>query len=72
VDTIDSEDVIVIPRERLRAAGRKRWKNVTKHERKKLLSAAGKASWAKLTREQRSAEMKRRAKVRKRNQEKER
>jgi hypothetical protein len=61
------DDVIVIPRARLRAAGRKRWRGVLKPERVKVTSAAGKASWAHLTPKQRSAEMKRRAAVRKRN-----
>jgi len=61
------QDVIIIPRARLRAAGRKRWKGVSKSERRKIGSAAGKASWANLTPEERSVEMKRRAKVRKRN-----
>jgi hypothetical protein len=63
----ESEDVIVIARERLRAAGRKRWKGVAKGDRSGILSAAGKASWADMTPEGRSAEMKRRMKVRKRN-----
>jgi hypothetical protein len=61
------QDVIVIPRARLRAAGRKRWKGVSKSERRKIGSAGGKASWADLTPEERSVEMKRRAKVRERN-----
>jgi hypothetical protein len=58
------EDVIVIPRARLRAAGRKRWKGVPKSDRRKIASAAGNAFWAKLTPEERSLEMKRRAKIR--------
>jgi len=63
-----SEDVIiVIPRAKLRAGGRKRWKGVSKPERRKIASAAGKASWADFTPEERSVEMKRRAAVRKRN-----
>jgi hypothetical protein len=62
----NTEDVIVIPRARLRAAGRKRWSGVPKSDRRKIASAAGNAFWAKLTPEERSAEMKRRAKVRKR------
>jgi hypothetical protein len=63
----DIRIVITIPRSRLKAAGRKRWKGVEKKERSRILSAAGKASWADLTSEQRSVEMKRRARVRKRN-----
>jgi hypothetical protein len=61
------EDVIVIPRARLRAAGRKRWKDVPKSDRRKITSAAGNAFWANLTPEERSIEMKRRAAVRKWN-----
>jgi hypothetical protein len=61
------EDVIVIPRARLRAAGRKRWKGVEKQERSRILSAAGKATWANFTPEERSVEMKRRAQIRTRN-----
>jgi hypothetical protein len=64
----EKDVVIIIPRARLRAGGRKRWKGVSKSERKKLASAAGAASWAKLTSKERSAEMKRRAAVRKWNQ----
>jgi hypothetical protein len=64
----EPEDVIVIPRAQLRAAGRERWKGVKKQERSEILSAAGKASWINMTPEERSAEMKRRMKVRKRNQ----
>ena len=63
----NTEDVIVIPRARLRAAGRKRWKGVPKSDRRRIAGAAGNAFWAKLTPEERSVEMKRRAKVRKRN-----
>ena len=51
--------------------GKRRWVGTTPKERKLAASQAGQAAWAKLTPEQRSAEMKRRAKVRKRNQEKE-
>jgi hypothetical protein len=64
------EIVVVLSRARLKAAGRARWKGVKKKERSQILSAAGKASWAKLTPEERSREMRRRAKVRKRNREK--
>jgi len=63
----NTEDVIVIPRARLRAAGRKRWSGVPKSDRRKIASAAGNAFWAKLTPEQRSVEMKRRAQIRTRN-----
>jgi hypothetical protein len=59
--------VITIPRSRLKKAGRQRWKGVAKKERSRILSAAGKASWANFTPEERSVEMKRRARVRKRN-----
>jgi hypothetical protein len=61
------EDVILIPREKFRAAGRKRWKGIEKKERSRILSAAGKATWADFTSKERSVEMKRRAAVRKRN-----
>jgi hypothetical protein len=63
----NAEDVIVIPRARLRAAGRKRWKGVPKSDRRKIASAAGNAFWTNLTPEERSAEMKRRARVRNQN-----
>jgi|HubBroStandDraft_6_1064221.scaffolds.fasta_scaffold1099586_2 hypothetical protein len=59
--------VIVIPRTKLKAGGRKRWKGVEKKERSRILSAAGRATWANFTPEERSVEMKRRAKVRERN-----
>jgi len=75
MSSTDNQDLVIvirIPRTKLRDGGRKRWENVSKRERKKVLSVAAKSGWAKLTPEQRSAEMKRRAKVRKRNrQEKE-
>jgi hypothetical protein len=64
--------VITISRAQLKAAGRARWKGVKKKDRSKILSAAGKASWANMTPEERSAEMKRRAKVRKQKREKNR
>ena len=66
----DDEIVIVLSRAKLKAAGQARWKGVKKKDRSKILSAAGKASWANLTPEERSAEMKRRAKVRKQKREK--
>lgn len=59
--------VIVIPRTKLKAGGRKRWKGVEKQERSRILSAAGKATWANFTSKERSVEMKRRARVRERN-----
>jgi hypothetical protein len=46
-------------------AGRKRWRNVSVEERKELMSEASRAFWDALSPEQRSAEMKRRAKKRK-------
>jgi hypothetical protein len=48
-------------------AGRRRWRGVGKEARTKLAGAAAGSYWAKLTPEERSVEMKRRAKVRKRN-----
>jgi hypothetical protein len=48
-----------------RQAGRKAWENLNKEERKELTSKAGKAAWASMTPAERSAEMKRRAKKRK-------
>jgi hypothetical protein len=68
----DDEIVVVLSRAKLRAAGQARWKGVKKKDRSKILSAAGKASWANLTPEERSAEMKRRAKIRKQKREKNR
>jgi hypothetical protein len=59
--------IIVIPRAKLRAAGRKRWKGVSKSERRKIASSGGKSSWADLTPAERSVEMMRRARIRKRN-----
>jgi hypothetical protein len=53
--------------EHLRRMREKRWRNATKEERQKATSLAGHAAWANLSPEQRSVEMKRRAKVRKRN-----
>jgi len=61
------DDVIIVSRAKLRAAGHKRWKGVSKPERARLAGAAGKAFWNNLTPEERSVEMKRRAAVRKRN-----
>jgi hypothetical protein len=66
-ENMKDEIIVVLSRAKLGAAGRKRWKGVEKKERSRILSAAGKASWADLTSEQRSVEMKRRARVRKRN-----
>jgi hypothetical protein len=48
-------------------AGRRRWKGTTKKERTEQAKKAVRIFWDKLSPEQRSAEMKRRAKVRKRN-----
>jgi len=45
--------------------GRKRWKGLSKLEVGELMSRASKTYWKSLSAEQRSAEMKRRAKVRK-------
>lgn len=67
IGKIEDVVVIAIPRAKLKAGGRKRWKGVERKERSKILSAAGKASWANMTPEERSAEMKRRAKVRNQN-----
>ncbi|MFZ1123150.1 MAG: hypothetical protein WAN81_23240 [Candidatus Binataceae bacterium] len=58
-------------RETIRAVmaelGRRRTKKLSPQERGKISSRGGKAAWARLTKDQRSAEMKRRAAVRKRN-----
>jgi hypothetical protein len=48
-------------------AGRRRWKGTTKKERTEQAKGAARIFWDSLTPEERSAEMKRRAKVRKRN-----
>jgi hypothetical protein len=64
---IEDVVVIVIPRAKLKAGGRKRWQGVEKKERSRILTAAGKATWANTAPEERSIEMKRRAAVRKRN-----
>jgi hypothetical protein len=68
----DIRVVIMVPRARLKAAGRERWKGVAKKKRSEILSAAGKASWANMTPKERSAEQKRRIKVRKQKREKSR
>ncbi len=64
-DTGRDDVVIVIPRAKLQAAGRKRWKGVPKADRQQFASERAKAYWASLSPKERSAEMKRRAKVRK-------
>jgi hypothetical protein len=60
-----TEEIIMLPREMLRAAGRKRWEGAEKQELSDFGRAGGRASWASLTAEERSTEMKRRAKKRK-------
>jgi hypothetical protein len=50
----------------LERARRKRWAKATKAEKQAAVSHASRAYWDSLTPEQRSAEMKRRAKKRKR------
>ena len=64
----NDQDLVIraIPRSKLQAGGRKRWKGVPKEERSRLAGERAKARWAALTPEQRSAEMRRRAKKRKR------
>jgi len=52
-------------RTHLRRASRARWDKATEAEKKSATSHAAKAYWDRLTPEQRSAEMKRRAKKRK-------
>lgn len=47
-------------------AGKARWKGVSAKERKELMRQASRAYWDSLSPEERSAEMKRRAKKRKR------
>jgi hypothetical protein len=54
----------------VREAGRKRWKNVSDQDRRVLAAKAGKAAWASMSAEEKSAEMKRRAAVRAKNQKK--
>jgi hypothetical protein len=61
------DDVKEIIRRAMSAMGHLRARKLTAEQRQDIASAAGKASWADLTAEQRSVEMKRRAKVRKRN-----
>ncbi len=51
----------------LRRAVRRRWDKATTFEKQEAASRASRAYWEKLTPEARSAEMKRRAEVRKRN-----
>jgi hypothetical protein len=46
-------------------AGRKRWRGVKKQEHLAVSSKGGASAWASMTPEERSAEMKRRAKKRK-------
>jgi len=53
-------------RTHLRRALKKRWAKATKAEKQAAVSHASRAYWDKLTPEERSAEMKRRAKKRKR------
>jgi len=54
-------------RAHLRRAVRARWAKSTAEERKEAASKASRAYWDKLSPEERSAEMKRRAKKRKKN-----
>jgi len=54
----------------LERARRKRWANATDEEKKAAVSHASRAYWDRLTPEERSAEMKRRAKKRKREERK--
>jgi hypothetical protein len=52
-------------RAHLRRAARKRWEKASEEERKQNAARASRAYWDRLTPEERSAEMKRRAKKRK-------
>ena len=54
----------------VKEAGSKRWKDISAKEHKNISAKGGKNTWANLTADERSAEMKRRAKVRKKNAEK--
>jgi hypothetical protein len=54
-------------RTHLRRAARARWAKATETEKKTTAARASRAYWDSLTPEQRSAEMKRRAQVRKQN-----
>jgi len=49
-------------------AGRKRWRGVKKKDHLAVSAKGGKSAWASMTPEERSAEMKRRAEVRAKNQ----
>ena len=57
--------VVVDLRTHLKRALRKRWANATQEEKKQAASHAVRAYWDRLTPAERSAEMKRRAKKRK-------
>jgi hypothetical protein len=49
----------------VKQAGRKRWAGMTEEERQQVTSKGGQSAWADMTPTERSAEMKRRAKKRK-------
>jgi len=72
LDTITSamaDDDKMFSREFFAAARRKAWAKVKKADREKIMSKVSHGFWDSLTPEERSAEMKRRAKVRKKNRE---
>jgi len=59
-------------RTHLRRAIRRRWEKATADEKQKAASKASRGYWDKLGPDERSAEMKRRAEVRKKNQKRKR
>jgi hypothetical protein len=61
---LDTKEII---RRAMAELAHRRAKKLTPERRQEISSMGGKSSWASLTPEQRSVEMKRRAKVRKRN-----
>ena len=63
----DAMDMKEIMRRAMSEMARLCNKKLTPQQRREIASMGGKSSWADLTPEQRSAEMKRRARIRKRN-----
>jgi hypothetical protein len=61
---LDTKEII---RRAMAELAHRRAKKLTPERRQEISSMGGRSSWANLTPEQRSVEMKRRAKVRKRN-----
>jgi hypothetical protein len=63
----DAMDMKEIMRRAMSEMARLRNKKLTPQQRREIASMGGKSSWADLTPEERSVEMKRRARIRKRN-----